>query len=105
MEKELKEPPLWLSSLTRLKNKENLGNRKGDILICGLDSSQPWCKETKCEYCRRVCYYTPAHLDLVKKNAKKICPFCAFEKHNKDIPENARDILKRVIEISKDKGS
>ena len=92
------ESPLWLASLTRAKNKEFLKGKKGDIWVCGLDAEQPWCKKTKCKYCGRECYYVPENADLVKENAKKICPACALEKHRGDISEEMKEMLKRVVE-------
>ena len=96
----LPEPPLWLTTLTRVKNKELLKGKKGDIWVCGLDSSQPWCEKAQCAYCNRDCYYVPGNADLVKKKAKKICPICALEKHEKEIPKEFQDILRKVIEIA-----
>lgn len=92
------EPPLWLTALTRARNKEFLEDKKGDVWVCGLDPDQPWCEETKCEYCRRVCFYIPDNADLVKKNAKKICPVCALEKHGKDMPEDMKRLLERCLD-------
>jgi hypothetical protein len=97
MNKEEIDPPLWLSALTRAKNKEFTKGKKGDIWVCGLDDKQPWCKETKCEDCKRKCYYMPDNVDLVKKNAKKICPICVLEKYEKEIPEEAREVLKKAL--------
>src|SRR3989344_1636641 len=97
MEKKKPEAPLWLATLTRAKNKAMLEGHKGDIWVCGLDSEQPWCEETKCEYCFRKCYYLPENSDLVKENAKKICPVCALEKHSKDLQEDMKMILGKVV--------
>ena len=97
MKKEKPETPIWLAALTRAKNKEYLKGEKGDILVCGLDSSQQWCEETKCEYCGRICYYTPDNIDLVKENAKKICPICALEKHSDDMPEEFKRIFRKIV--------
>lgn len=94
--KEKPEQPLWLASLTRARNKEHLGERKGDIWVCGLDETQPWCEESKCEYCGRTCYYVPGNKDLVKENAKKICPVCALEKHSEDLPEKMKEMLEKI---------
>ena len=95
---EKSEAPLWLTALTRAKNKEYAEGKKGDVWVCGLDSKQFWCKETKCFYCDRVCYYIPENSDLVKKNAKKICPVCALEKHSEDLPDDMKKMLERVVE-------
>ena len=92
------EPPLWLTALTRARNKALLEGKKGDVWVCGLDETQEWCEETRCESCGRVCYYIPENADLVKKNAKKICPYCALEKHREDIPEDMRKVLEKVVE-------
>ena len=98
MRKEKPEAPLWLTALTRAKNKENLEGKKGDIWVCEFDSTQPWCEGTSCEYCSRKCYYVPENFDLVKKNAKKICPVCALGKHSEDIPIRMKEILEKVVE-------
>ncbi len=98
MEKEKPEAPLWLTAFTRAKNKEMLKGQKGDVWVCGLDAGQPWCEEASCEYCSRRCYYVPENYDLVKKNAKKICPACALEKHSADLPEDMKRVLRKVVE-------
>jgi len=98
LKKEKPKVPLWLNALTRAKNEEALEGKKGDIWVCGLDSNQPWCEETNCEYCNRACYYFPCNEDLVKKNAKKICPVCALEKHSDDLSEEIRRMLGGVVE-------
>lgn len=98
MDKEIEEAPLWLTAYTRAKNKEYCGGEKGDIWVCGLDEDQPWCLETKCEYCSRVCYYIPGNEDLVKTDAKKICPVCALEKHGTDMPEEMKELFKKVMD-------
>ncbi|MBS3098592.1 hypothetical protein J4462_00080 [Candidatus Pacearchaeota archaeon] len=91
------EAPLWLTALTRAKNKEYLEGKKGEVWVCGLDPNQPWCKGTKCSDCGGDCYYVPENSDLVKKNAKKICPVCALEKHSEDLPEEMKKMLERVV--------
>ena len=89
------EPPIWLTALTRAKNKEFLGDGKGDVWVCTLERT-PWSKKANCVYCGKDCYYTEDCLDLLKKDAKKICLGCAFEKHGEDMSEDAKKLLRRA---------
>lgn len=100
MKEEKPEVPLWLAALSRAENKKHLGGKKGDIWVCGLDAGQPWCEKTNCEDCSRECYYIPENSDLVKKNAKKICPICALEKYSDDLPEDMKKLLEKVVDIN-----
>jgi len=91
------EVPLRLNALTRAENKAVLDGKKGNIWVCGLDAEQPWCDETKCEYCSRKCYFVAENADLVEKNAKKICPQCALEKYGEDISDRMKRMLMKVV--------
>lgn len=93
MEK-LKEPPIEIESLTRVKNREWLGDKKANVVACCTEGS-PWTEKVRCAECGGACYHTPTSSDMKTKNFKMVCVNCVLdlEKYRKTLNKDQIKIL------------
>jgi len=86
-----------MTALARAKHEKWNKGKKANVWICGFDPL-PSSKETKCEDCGSLCYYTNDASDLIAKKHKKICGNCALKKGI--LNEEQRHILEKTAMMS-----
>lgn len=93
----MKEPPIELEVLTRLKNRKWIGDEKADVVVC-CNKNYGWSEKVTCDECKRVCFHTPTNLDMQKKKAKMICVECALTKFRDKLNKEQVKLLEMVKE-------
>ena len=90
-----------LKALSRFKNKEWLKNEIADVRVGGLIKIYDTDEEVKCSECKRIIYLTDLYediSDMIKKNHKIICPYCALRMANpEELNDEQRLILQEII--------
>lgn len=83
---------------SRFVNKSILGNEKAEVWVGGLKDYVGGSKKGKCEECGRDIFFIDKLSDvddMVKKNSKKICPYCVLK--NKDLDFRQRQLMEDCI--------
>lgn len=93
----MEEPPIHLIAYARQLNRRLLKGKKANLRVCGL-VNYGWSKETKCEECNEICYYTDDSPDMYTKNSKKVCIKCVLQNHKKELNKDQIKILEEAID-------
>lgn len=89
-----------IKALSRHYNKKWLEGDKADLIIGTIIRTFPKQREEICYICKRKIYLLDLiedNDDLIKKNAKPVCPKCCLEldKKEKILTEEQREMLSR----------